>query len=146
MREALREAETAAQLGEIPVGAVIVDTSGVIIGRGRNTPIASNDPTAHAEIAAIRQAAATVGNYRLGGCVLAVTLEPCFMCTGAIVHSRLAGVVFGAPDARAGAVESQCDGFALPLHNHTPWHAGNVLADECAALLRDFLTERRIKK
>ena len=146
MREALAEAATAAKQGEIPVGAVVVTRDGVLVGRGRNAPIIANDPTAHAEIAAIRQAAATIGNYRLNGCVLAVTLEPCLMCVGAIVHARLEGVVFGAADPKAGAVLSRLDGFDLPMHNHRPWQAGGILEETCAAMLRDFFAERRREK
>lgn len=143
MREALAEARNAARAGEVPVGAVIVNAAGSIIGRGHNTPITEQDPTAHAEMAALRQAARHTGNYRLTGCTLAVTLEPCLMCVGAIVHARLSGVVFGAFDRKAGAVVSQVDGFALPLHNHTPWQAGGILEEECAAPLREFFTSRR---
>lgn len=145
MREALQEAGNAARQGEIPVGAVILSPTGAVIGRGRNAPIAMNDPTSHAEIMAIRAAAATFGNYRLNGSVMAVTLEPCLMCVGAIVHARLAGVVFGAADAKAGAVLSRVNGFEIPVHNHIPWHAGGILEEECVSLLRDFFTARRAK-
>lgn len=143
MAEALAEAEKAGEAGEIPVGAVVIDPAGVIIGRGRNNPIAANDPTAHAEIAAMRQAATAAGNYRLTGCVLAVTLEPCLMCVGAMVHARVKGVVFGARDPKSGAVVSCLDGFELALHNHTPWQAGGVLEDACAERLRAFFASRR---
>lgn len=143
MRLALTEAEKAAACGEIPVGAVIIDPSGAVAGRGRNAPIAANDPTAHAEIAAIRDAARRTGNYRLTGCVMAVTLEPCLMCVGAIVHARIKGVVFGAPDPKAGAAASRMDGFELALHNHTVWQAGGILQDECAAHLHGFFASRR---
>ncbi len=143
MREALAGARCAARAGEVPVGAVVVDEAGRIIGRGGNAAITTHDPTAHAEITALRQAARHTGNYRLPGCILAVTLEPCLMCVGAIVHARIAGVIFGAFDHKAGAVASQLDGFALPLHNHTPWQAGGILAEECAALLHDFFAPRR---
>ena len=143
MREAMVEARHAFVAGEIPVGAVVVDPAGDIIGRGYNTLIAANDPTAHAEITAIRQAAQTTGNYRLTGCILATTLEPCLMCTGAIVHARLRGVVFGASDPKAGAVVSRLDGLELALHNHTPWQAGGVLETECAAILHSFFASRR---
>lgn len=146
MHLALEEAERSAAQGEIPVGAVIIDPSGAVVGRGRNGPIAGNDPTAHAEIAAIRDAAQRMGNYRLTGCVMAVTLEPCLMCAGAIVHARLKGVVFGAPDPKAGAVVSCLDGFELGLHNHTVWQAGGILQDECAACLHEFFTARRPEK
>ena len=143
MREALAEARHALVADEIPVGAVVVDPAGCIIGRGHNAPIALNDPTSHAEIAAIRQAAKNRGNYRLNGCILAVTLEPCLMCAGAIVHARLHGVIFGAFDPKAGAVTSQLDGFELALHNHTPWQAGGLLETECAAILNNFFLSRR---
>lgn len=143
MREALAEAKAAAKQGEIPVGAVVVARDGAIVGRGRNAPIVSCDPTSHAEIAAIRQAAAAIGNYRLKGCLLAVTLEPCLMCAGAIVHARLEGVVFGAADPKAGAVISRLDGFDLPMNNHRPWQAGGILEETCAAMLRDFFAGRR---
>ena len=146
MREALCEAKQAGAAGEIPVGAVVIDAAGLVIGRGHNAPIAQNDPTAHAEIAALRRAAAHTGNYRLGGCILAVTLEPCLMCVGAIVHARLAGVVFGAFDPKAGAVSSRLDGFELSLHNHAPWQAGGILETECAAELSDFFAFRRARR
>jgi tRNA(adenine34) deaminase len=145
MREAVIEARKAAKCSEIPVGAVIVSPAGSIIGRGHNAPLASNDPTAHAEIMAIRAAAAHTGNYLLNNCVMAVTLEPCLMCVGAIVYTRLAGVVFGAVDQKAGAVLSKTDGFELASHNHVPWQAGGILEEECAALLRDFFAARRGK-
>ena len=145
MREALLEARKAAESSEIPVGAVIVAPTGSIIGRGHNAPLTVNDPTAHAEIMAIRDAAANLENYRLNDCVMAVTLEPCLMCVGAVVHARLAGVVFGAADPKAGAVLSQTNGFELSLHNHVPWQAGGILEEECAALLRDFFAARRGK-
>lgn len=142
MARALAEAEHAQALGEVPVGAVIVAPDGTIIGQGHNRVIIDNDPTAHAEVAALREAARALGNYRLGGCLLAVTLEPCIMCLGAIVHARIAGVVYGAPDPRAGAVESRMDGFAEPFLNHRPWHLGGIRAPECAALLHRFFRKR----
>jgi tRNA(adenine34) deaminase len=143
MREALAEALRALPAGEIPVGAIIVDPAGTVIGRGHNAPIATNDPTAHAEIVALRQAALHAGNYRLGDCILAVTLEPCLMCVGAIMHARLRGVVFGAFDPKSGAVSSRLDGFELSLRNHAPWQAGGILEDECAATLKRFFALRR---
>ena len=146
MRSAIIEAGKALALDEVPIGAVILDPAGRIVGTGHNAPITQCDPTAHAEIAALRQAAAAVGNYRLNGCVMAVTLEPCLMCVGAIVHARIAGLVFGAYDARAGAASSVIDGFELPLHNHLPWQAGGVLESECSTLLRDFFSNRRVPK
>ena len=146
MREALLEARKAGEQGEIPVGAIVINGAGAVVGRGHNAPITRNDPTAHAEITALRQAAAHTGNYRLGGCVLAVTLEPCLMCVGAIVHARLAGVVFGTFDTKAGAVSSRLDGFELSLHNHAPWQAGGILETACAAELSDFFALRRAQK
>ncbi len=146
MRSATAQAEKAAALGEVPVGAVILDPDGRIVGTGHNAPIAKCDPTAHAEISALRQAATAMGNYRLNGCVMAVTLEPCLMCVGALVHARITGVIFGAYDARAGAVSSRIDGFELPLHNHLPWQAGGVLASECSALLQNFFSNCRVPK
>lgn len=143
MRLALAEASIAAAMKEVPVGAVVVAPSGEVVGRGHNMPVAANDPTAHAEIQALRDAARRMGNYRLTGCILAATLEPCFMCAGAIVHARIGGIVFGARDPRAGAVVSRLEGFELALHNHTPWQADGILEEECAELLRDFFASRR---
>ena len=142
MREALALAAEAAAGGEVPVGAVVVK-DGTVVGRGYNRPIGSNDPTAHAEIVALREAAARLGNYRLTGCELFVTLEPCAMCVGAMLHARLARVVFGAPDPKTGA----CGG-AIPLSaearlNHQTAFEGGILADECGALLKRFFAERR---
>lgn len=128
---------------EIPVGAVIVSGTGEILAKEANCSIGKSDPTGHAEIAALRAAAKITGNYRLGGCVLVVTLEPCLMCTGAIVHARLDGVVYGATDRRAGAVESCLNGLDLPFLNHTVWHYGGVRSAECAELLRTFFVRRR---
>ena len=145
MRLALQEAAHAAALGEVPVGALVVDAQGKIIGRGHNAPISRADPTAHAEIAALRQAARSTGNYRLGGCTLVVTLEPCLMCLGAMVHARVSGLVYGAADAKAGAVVSCLEGLELPFLNHSLWHAGDILAGECSALLADFFRARREK-
>jgi tRNA(adenine34) deaminase len=142
MREALALASAAAAEGEVPVGAVVVK-AGEIVGRGSNRPIGTNDPTAHAEIVALREAAARLGNYRLTDCELYVTLEPCAMCVGAMLHARLARVVFGASDPKTGA----CGG-ALALSgeariNHQTAFEGGVLAGECGALLKRFFTERR---
>jgi tRNA(adenine34) deaminase len=142
MREALALAAEAAAAGEVPVGAVVVK-AGEIVSRGSNRPIGTNDPTAHAEIVALREAAARLGNYRLTDCVLYVTLEPCAMCVGAMLHARLARVVFGAADPKTGA----CGG-ALALSgeariNHQTAFEGGVLAGECGALLRRFFAERR---
>ncbi|TSA21335.1 MAG: tRNA adenosine(34) deaminase TadA [Betaproteobacteria bacterium] len=145
LRLALQLAETARQAGEVPVGAVVVDAAGAIIGQGFNQPISRHDPTAHAEIMALRDAAARMGNYRLPGCTLFVTLEPCAMCAGAILHARIARVVYGASDPKTGAVESVLRLFDEPrLNHHTEAHGG-VLADECSQQLRDFFLARRKK-
>lgn len=142
MRAALELAARAAAAGEVPVGAVVVQ-SGTIIGRGHNHPVGAHDPTAHAEIAALRDAAKRVGNYRLGGCELYVTLEPCVMCAGAIMHARLAAVVFGARDPKTGACGSVLDPFSDSRINHHTRVSGGVLADECGTLLQRFFALRR---
>lgn len=142
MRLALAEARAAAAAGEVPVGAVVVQ-GGRVIATGRNAPIAGHDPTAHAEIAALRAAAARLGNYRLDGCTLFVTLEPCAMCAGAMLHARLDRVVWGAPDPKTGAAGSVIDLFAQAALNHRTAAQGGVLAPECGALLRDFFKPRR---
>lgn len=142
MREALGLAAEAAARAEVPVGAVVVQ-EGVVIGRGYNAPISLHDPTAHAEIAALRDAARNVGNYRLPECELFVTIEPCAMCAGAILHARLARVVFGARDPKTGAAGSIVDLFAEPRLNHHAAVEGGVLADECGALLTQFFESRR---
>jgi tRNA(adenine34) deaminase len=141
MRLALEQAALAADAGEVPVGAVVVRDDEVL-GAGFNQPIASADPTAHAEIVALRAAAQAVGNYRLPGSVLYVTVEPCLMCVGAIVHARIATVVFGVPDAKGGAVRTLLDPASLPL-NHRFAVVEGVLADECRALMQDFFRRRR---
>ena len=143
MEKALSEARQAQAEGEVPVGAVVVDPDGRILGQAHNQPVTSSDPSAHAEILAMRRAGQTLGNYRLERCVLVVTLEPCFMCTGAMVHSRLAGVVYGAADSRAGAVESCFNGLDLPFHNHRVWHMGGIEAQDCADLLQIFFRKNR---
>jgi tRNA(adenine34) deaminase len=142
MREALVLAAEAAQAGEVPVGAVVVK-DGRIVGRGSNRPIRSSDPTAHAEIVALREAAAALGNYRLPGCSLYVTLEPCAMCVGAMVNARLARIVYGARDPKTGACGSIVDLPALAHWNHHGTFEGGMLADECGALLRGFFAQRR---
>ncbi|MCX6573125.1 MAG: tRNA adenosine(34) deaminase TadA [Candidatus Aminicenantes bacterium] len=141
MRAALAEAGKAAARGEVPVGAVVV-RQGRIVARGANRPIASLDPTAHAEIVALRKAAKKSGNYRLPDCELYVTVEPCAMCLGAIVQSRVRRVVYGAPDPKAGAVSSTMR-FPFGRLNHRPEVLSGVLAGESAALLRDFFRARR---
>lgn len=143
MDRALEQARQAAALGEVPVGAVVADRSGRIIGAGHNRPVGTHDPSAHAEMLALREACRTTGNYRLDGAVLVVTLEPCLMCAGAVVHARVAGVVYGAPDLKAGAVASCLDALDQPFLNHRTWHMGHVRAAECAALLHEFFKERR---
>jgi tRNA(adenine34) deaminase len=142
MREALGLAAQAAAAGEVPVGAVVV-RDGRVIGRGFNRPISSCDPTAHAEIVALREAAGAEANYRLPGCELYVTLEPCAMCVGAMVHARLARVVFGAADPKTGACGSIVDLPAIARWNHHGVFRGGLLADECGAVLRRFFAERR---
>ncbi|MGE0357485.1 MAG: tRNA adenosine(34) deaminase TadA [Burkholderiales bacterium] len=142
MREALALAAATAQAGEVPVGAVVVK-DGVVIGRGANRPIGARDPTAHAEILALREAAAAAGNYRLTGCELFVTLEPCAMCVGAMLHARLARVVFGAPDPKTGACGGAVALASDAKLNHQTAFEGGLLAPESAALLRGFFAERR---
>ena len=142
MGEALALARAAGARGEVPVGAVIV-REGAVIGRGGNAPIASTDPTAHAEIAALREAGATLDNYRLPGSTLYATLEPCAMCAGAILHARIARVVYGAPDPKTGACGSVVDLFAEPRLNHHATVAGGVRASECGLLLTEFFAARR---
>ena len=141
MREALELAAAARDAGEVPVGALIV-RAGAVLGRGSNRPIRASDPTAHAEIVALREAAAAVRNYRLAGATLYVTIEPCLMCVGAIVHARVGCVVYGADDPKSGAVRSLLDPSTLPL-NHRFEVIPGVLADDCRALLRDFFRSRR---
>lgn len=144
MRQALKLAQQAAEDGEVPVGAVVVDhAQGALLGQGRNSPIGLCDPTAHAEILALREAAAKVGNYRLPGAVLYVTLEPCMMCVGALVHARIERLVFGALEPRTGAVVSRERGLASSAHNHRVTVTAGVLQEECAALMQRFFRERR---
>ncbi|WP_459622439.1 tRNA adenosine(34) deaminase TadA [Burkholderia sp. 3C] len=142
MRMALEAAEQARAAGEVPVGAVIV-RGDEVIARGFNHPIGGHDPSAHAEMAALRAAAQALGNYRLPGCELYVTLEPCLMCSGAIMHARIARVVFGAADPKTGACGSVIDAFANPQLNHHATVTGGVLADACGDALRTFFAERR---
>jgi len=142
MAEALALARAAGARGEVPVGAIVVK-DGAIVGRGGNAPIAGNDPTAHAEIAALREAGLALGNYRLPGCDLYVTIEPCAMCAGAILHARIRRVVFGARDPKTGACGSVLDLFAEPRLNHHATVTAGVAADECGALLTRFFDARR---
>lgn len=142
MREALAQARIALAAGEVPVGAVVVHGD-AIVGRGHNAPVARHDPTAHAEIRALQEAAQALGNYRLDGCTLYVTLEPCAMCSGAMLHARLARVVYGARDPKTGAAGSVLDLFAHERLNHQTAIEGGVLAQECGALLTEFFRARR---
>jgi len=142
MDEALVLARAAAARGEVPVGALVV-RDGQVIGRGGNAPIAGSDPTAHAEIAALREAARAIGNYRLTGCDLFTTLEPCAMCAGAIFHARIARLVFGAHDPKSGVCGSVIDLFGETRLNHHTVVTGGVRADECGQLLSDFFAARR---
>lgn len=142
MGQALQQAHQAWALGEVPVGAVLV-RDGQIVAVGFNQPIAAHDPTAHAEIMALRAAAQVLGNYRLPGCDLYVTLEPCAMCAGAMMHARLSRVIFGAPDPKTGACGSIIDLFAQEKLNHHTQVVSGVLAQQCSTLLKDFFAERR---
>jgi tRNA(adenine34) deaminase len=144
MRQAFAEAEVAASVGEVPVGAVVV-SNGEILGRGLNRPIQDSDPTAHAEIMALRAAATAVNNYRLPGTAVYVTLEPCAMCMGAMLHARVARVVFGAYDEKSGAAGSVLDLSNNRKLNHQLEVNGGILADQCGALLQNFFKSRRSK-
>jgi len=147
MTRALKQAWLAGRRGESPVGAVVIDAaSGRLLAEACNGPIGSSDPTAHAEMLALRLAAQNLGNYRLSGTILAVTLEPCLMCLGAMVHARIGGLVFGARDPKAGAVVSNLDGLALPFLNHRFPVLGGVLEGECGATLTRFFAGRRKEK
>ena len=142
MVAALAQAELAREAGEVPIGA-IVSINGEIVGRGFNQPIRAADPTAHAEIVALRDAAGRVGSYRLSGATLCVTIEPCLMCVGALVHARIGTLVYGALEPRTGAVISTVKGGELPGHNHRFEVVGGVRADECRALVQGFFREKR---
>jgi tRNA(adenine34) deaminase len=142
MIEALDQARRARDAGEVPIGAVVA-VDGLIIGRGFNQPICSGDPTAHAEIVAIRDAAARLGNYRLPRATLCVTIEPCLMCVGAIVHARIATLVYGAAEPRTGAVSSTVRGGELPGHNHRFEVIAGIREDECRKLMQAFFGARR---
>jgi tRNA(adenine34) deaminase len=144
MRAALEQAREARARGEVPVGAVVV-LDGEIAGQGFNQPISSHDPTAHAEIVALREAARRLGNYRLTGSTLYVTIEPCQMCVGAMVHARVARLVFGAREPKAGAIESAMRAHEHPALNHRMTATGGVLEEECRALIQGFFEDRRMK-
>jgi tRNA(adenine34) deaminase len=139
---ALEQARLARDIGEVPIGAVVVVGSDVV-GRGFNQPIRAGDPTAHAEIVAIRDAARAVGNYRLTGATLIVTIEPCLMCVGASVHARIATIVFGASEPRTGALVSTVRGADLPGHNHRCEVVSGVCEDDCRGLMQEFFRSRR---
>lgn len=145
MRAALDLAQQAQAAGEVPVGAVVVK-DGEIVGCGYNAPISRHDPSAHAEMQALRDAAQRLGNYRLVGCELYVTLEPCLMCAGAIMHARIARVVYGARDLKTGACGSVLDAFAEPRLNHHTAVAGGVLTEECSTTLSRFFAMRRAQQ
>jgi tRNA(adenine34) deaminase len=143
MHLALTEARAAEAAGEVPVGAIVVSPSGEILARGNNRVLRDHDPTAHAEIIAIRAAGLALANYRLTGCTLYCTLEPCAMCAGAILHARLARLVYGAPDPKAGACGSVLSVMNHPRLNHEVEVVSGLLADECGALLTSFFRARR---
>ena len=142
MAEALSLARLGAEAGEVPVGAVIV-RDGKVIGRGFNCNIGLHDPSAHAEIMAMREAGMVIRNHRMTACTLYVTLEPCMMCAGAMIHARFDRIVFGASDPKTGAAGGKFDLLSNPAHNHAPLVDGGCLADECSDLLKDFFRQRR---
>ncbi|QXJ26651.1 nucleoside deaminase [Actinomadura graeca] len=145
MRQALAEARTAFDAGEVPVGAVVLAPSGEVIGTGHNDRERTADPTGHAEIVAMREAASALGAWRLSGCTLVVTLEPCTMCAGAAVQARVGRLAYGAVDLKGGAVGSLWDVVRDRRLNHRPEVIAGVLADECAALLTEFFARRRVR-
>ncbi|HXG54198.1 MAG TPA: tRNA adenosine(34) deaminase TadA [Vicinamibacterales bacterium] len=144
MRDALALAHQAREQGEVPVGAVVV-LNGAVIGEGFNQPISTNDPTAHAEIVALRDAARRLGNYRLTGAAMYVTIEPCQMCVGAMVHARIARVVYGTREPKAGAIESAMRAHEHPSLNHRMDAAGGILEAECRDVMQQFFAERRLR-
>ena len=143
MQRALEQARLAAAVDEVPVGAVLLDAGGDLLASGHNQPIRAQDPSAHAEIVVLREGAKKLGNYRLPGTTLYVTVEPCTMCVGALVHARVGRVVYGATEPKTGAIESAQRLFESGEFNHRPEIVGGVLADECAALLTEFFTAKR---
>ena len=146
MRLAIDEAAAAEAAGEVPVGAVLLSPTGEVLGRGNNQVLRSADPTAHAEIVALREAARTLGNYRLLGCTLVCTLEPCAMCAGAILHARLARLVYAARDPKAGACGSALEVINHPALNHCVIVTEGILAAECSSMLSDFFRRRRAEQ
>jgi len=143
MRVAIREAEKAAAMGEVPVGAVVVGPSGEIVSRAHNRTVTENDPTAHAEVLALRKAAKKTGNYRLAGCRLVATIEPCPMCAGAAVNARVSEIIYGADDPKTGAVRSLYRIASDPRLNHRMYVISGVLVEECSAVLKEFFRSRR---
>jgi Cytosine/adenosine deaminases len=143
MALAFDEACAAANEAETPIGAALIDAEGMLLARAHNRTIALHDPTAHAEVLCLREAGAKIANHRLTGSILLVTLEPCLMCLGALIHARVAGIVFAAPDPKAGALVSNLDGANLPFANHRPWVLQGPLAEDCSALLKRFFLARR---
>ncbi|WP_422103407.1 tRNA adenosine(34) deaminase TadA [Vreelandella sp.] len=143
MHRALDQAHLAFAAGEVPVGAVVVDAKGEVVGVGHNAPLASCDPSGHAEVRALREAGQRLGNYRLEGCTLFVTLEPCMMCAGTMVHARIARLVYGAAEPRTGMVESKANLLAQPWFNHHIAVTGGVLAAPAKKLLKQFFAEKR---
>ncbi|MDC0335946.1 nucleoside deaminase [Pseudodesulfovibrio sp.] len=145
MDVAFQEACVAAKEDESPVGAALFSSTGELIAKAHNQPISKLDPTGHAEILCLRKAAVMQNNYRLPGTILAVTLEPCLMCIGAILHARVSGVIIGSMDPKAGALISNLEGYALPFTNHTVWFVDGVMEEECSGLLKRFFLEKRKK-
>jgi tRNA(adenine34) deaminase len=143
MAQAMRLAHQAQDIGEVPVGALVV-FEGKVIGQGYNQTISAHDPCAHAEIMAMREAASAIGNYRLTGCDLYVTLEPCTMCVGALIHARIERLIYGATEPKAGAVASQLELLSLPHYNHVVQVESGVMADESSAMLSHFFKQRRL--
>ena len=143
LRMAIEQARLSAEAGEVPVGAVVVGPDGAVLARGQNRVIRESDPTAHAEMVAMRAAGVAIGNYRLEGYTLYVTLEPCAMCAGAMTHARIARLVYGAADPKAGAVGSVLSVVNHPQLNHQMQVSGGLLAEECGAMLRSFFRDRR---
>ena len=143
MQLALAQAHRASARGEVPVGAVLVAADGRILAQCANACLHNNDPTAHAELLALRTGGSVLGNYRLNGCILVVTLEPCAMCAAAIINARLSGLVYGAADPLAGAVVSQAEYFDAQSAQHSVWHMGGICSQQCATVLQDFFAARR---
>ncbi len=146
MRLALEQAERAGRHGDVPVGAVLIGAGGELLAEAGNETIRRNDPTAHAEIVALRRGATALSNYRLTDSVMCITLEPCLMCVGALVHARVKTIIYGATDPKTGAARSQLDGFDLPFLNHRVEVIPGLLEEECSQLIKDFFKQRRAQK